>query len=116
MSLRLPTAPATVPERPVVMRDSSGQLLVLLELRTVDCDNCRFGTVHDTVWSTLDGQAERMRWCGSCFNAISEPVDLDAEEQLRLHSLTERLLVQDPLECWAAARSAVEALQRREHV
>jgi len=111
---RAAAAPQSLtPDRPVAIRDSSGQIFLLLELASQPCANCRFGTVTHTLWSAPTGHAERMNWCSSCFNAATERCELSDAEYYRLTRLRDRFLAERQIECWSAARLAIDAMQRR---
>jgi len=97
----------------VAMRDSGGQLLLLIEVDTAPCDNCRFGTRYNSLWSAPAGAAEQMSWCTSCFNAHSAPAILSGEHRQRLTRLREAIRRAGDIHCWSSARLAVEALERR---
>lgn len=96
----------------VAARTSAGQVALLLELRKFACDNCRYGVHFDTVWGSISGEAHRITWCSSCFNADCARVEV--AETVREHCAEVVGQVREqPEALWSGARPAIEDLERR---
>ena len=111
MSMELPVNEAWK-QHLVATRTSSGQILLLLEVRKETCDNCKYGTVVHTVWCAPTGDCEEIAWCSSCFNAEwRHEVEL-AEEWDRRDALIRRMYAEARLECWNGAKAAIAHLEQ----
>lgn len=97
----------------VATRTMRGQVYVLLSIHKTTCDACRYGVHFDTLWGSTGGDACRVTWCGSCFNADCAWVELDEDTRARWQGLVQRASAQPALPCWNAARPAIEDLERR---
>lgn len=99
-------------EDPVVTQNRSG-IQVLLGVRKERCECCGYGTRIDTVWATHQGEAQRISWCQSCFNAECAEVDLDSREQRACREMVGSLALRPPARTWPCARPAIEDLEAR---
>lgn len=96
----------------VVIRNRAGTQ-VLLGVRKTDCGMCGYGVRVETLWGSARGEASRMSWCRSCFNAECEPVELAARQRRACGALVEELTSRPPAEVWSCARPAIAALEDR---
>jgi len=99
--------------RVIATRVRSGLVTFLLRVKKSTCRRCRFGVHFDTVWGTAAGEAHRITWCQTCFNADCSEVDLSKGLQRVWQDTISR--VDDPslLTYWNGARSAVEELDQQ---
>ena len=99
--------------RVIATRFRGGLVSFLLRVKKSTCRRCRYGTHFETVWGTQAGEAHRLTWCQSCFNADCIEVDLPKQ----LHEIWQDTVsrVDDPgaLTFHSGARSAVEALEQQ---
>jgi hypothetical protein len=97
----------------VQLRPTTGRTRYLLLVRHERCCYCDTGTRTTSVWVTAQGQAEAVAWCGHCFNATCESVPLDEEHRLRYEAVRTAVEMGNVSPPWAAARPALEDLERR---
>jgi len=97
----------------VRLRPSIGRLRYLLRASRERCPDCSRGTRTLTVWVTAAGEGEEVAWCSHCFNATCEPVALDEEHRVRFQTVRTAIARKRTARTWAAARPALEDLERR---
>jgi hypothetical protein len=98
-------------EQVVATRTRLGQVYLLLDVRKTPCPNCGYGVHVETTWGSTTGDANRLTWCSSCFNAHCEGAELSEGQQHLWQSLVQGL--PERLDYWAGARPAIEELERR---
>jgi hypothetical protein len=96
----------------VVTRNRAGDC-VLLAIRKTECEECGYGVEFDTLWGSTLGEAHRITWCASCFNALCERVELDEGQRSACYALVKHIAAHPPATYWCSARPAVEDLERR---
>lgn len=99
-------------EHLVATRTSTGQIYLLLSIERTVCDNCRFGTVFNTIWGSPSGDMQRIVWCSTCFNADCDPTDADETAHRAWNRIIQRLDRERNFTCWNGAKAAVEELER----
>ena len=100
-------------DRVFATRIRDGPLSVLLSCKKPTCRRCRYCTHFDTVWATEAGEAHRLTWCQSCFNADCLGMELDEKLRPLWQKTIDQLADPSRLSYWNGARSAVEELERQ---
>jgi hypothetical protein len=98
--------------RVVAIRNRGG-VQVLLGLRKCDCEHCSYGVRVETVWAGVTGEATRMSWCGTCFNADCAAIELDERQSQACRRLALELTSQPSAKIWSCARPAIADLEAR---
>jgi hypothetical protein len=100
-------------EEPIQVRPTTGRIRYLILVQRDRCCYCDTGTRTISIWATSQGRAEAVAWCGHCFNATCEPVTLDEEHRRRYEAVRAAVAQGKVSPPWAAARPALEDLERR---
>lgn len=91
----------------------SGRMRYLVHVTRERCTDCGTGVRTVSVWATRAGHAEAVAWCGHCFNAICEPVDMGDDLRPRHAAVCEAIETGRVSRRWPAVRPALEDLERR---
>lgn len=97
---------------PVVTHNRAGTQL-LLGVRKEECSCCGYGTRIDTLWASAEGEANRISWCQSCFNAECDAVELSERQRRACRALVRKVVLDPPARTWSCARPAIEDLEAR---
>jgi hypothetical protein len=109
----LASAPSPAPGGEVVRyRPATGRIRYLIRAYREKCRYCATGTRVVSLWAT-GPQAEEVSWCGHCFNATCELLTLTPEQRFQAQALRQASTHGKSYRTWAAARPAIEDLERR---
>jgi hypothetical protein len=100
-------------EQLIATRTVTGQIYLLLSVEKRACENCRYGTVFETVWGAPSGEMQRIIWCTTCFNADCDPTEPDEGAYRAWNRLVQRMNQEPNLTCWNGAKAAIEELERQ---
>lgn len=97
----------------VATRTRTGHVFVLLGVRKSTCEVCRYGEHFETTWGSTTGEANRITWCRSCFNAECTGAELEDHLQPFWDQRVSDLSGKQSPDYWNGARPAIDDLERR---